>query len=361
MNDNQERYPNPSEIHHRIGAKGQLTINNVSGEVELRAVDGDDVSVVVQTQSLRSDSLPITVRKSDGALTIDVEKRGGSFAQFGTWFGLSDGLEFQVSVPRNARVTINTVSADIRSHFLSGEQSYKTVSGDVELNPDGGKIHAQTVSGDIEVKTAEPAELSVNSTSGDVRVEGAVIERFDARTVSGDIEFDAGFGVGSEHTIETVSGDLSIGSSTGVTVDFKSSMDLRRGGSRTKVAGDGAAQVRFRTLSGDCHVRGSRDVDEEGRHGRGRHGKHERFERDLGRRIQQQVQQSLRGVPLDDRDFPFGGRPPMPPDPATAPTYPNGQPVATTQQDPVDQLEVLRALERGEIDVEEAARRLQEA
>ena len=37
MNDNQERYPNPSEIRHRIGASGQLTINNVSGEVELRA------------------------------------------------------------------------------------------------------------------------------------------------------------------------------------------------------------------------------------------------------------------------------------------------------------------------------------
>ena len=201
---------------------------------------------------MRSDALPITVRKTEGALTIDVEKRGGSLAQFGTWFGLNDGMEFQVSVPRNARVTINTVSADIRSHFLAGEQSYKTVSGDVEVNPDGGKIHVQTVSGDIAVKTTESAELSVNTTSGEVQVEGALIERFDARTVSGDIQFDAGFGVGNVHTIETVSGDVSIESSTGVTVDVKSSMEMHRGGSRTLVAGDGAAQVRFRTLSGDC-------------------------------------------------------------------------------------------------------------
>src|SRR4051812_44745219 len=262
MNE-QGRYPNPSEIKHTIGATGQLSINNVSGEVELRAIDGDEVTVVVQTQSMRTDSLPITVHKGEGALTIDVEKRGGSFAQFGTWFGLSDGFEFQVSVPREAHVTINTVSADIRAHFLSGEQNYKTVSGDVELNPDGGKIRATTVSGDIEVKAADPIELTVSTTSGDVEVQGAVIERFDARTVSGDVEFEAGFGTAATHIIETVSGDVSIESATGVTVEVKSGMELRRGGSRSVVAGDGSAQVRFRTLSGDCHVAHGRDMDED--------------------------------------------------------------------------------------------------
>ena len=300
------------------------------------------------------------MRKSDGSLTIDVEKRGGSFAQFGTWFGLSDGMEFQVSVPRAARVTINTVSADIRSHFLSGEQSYKTVSADVEVNPDGGKIRVQTVSGDIAVKTAEPAELSVQSTSGDVHVEGAVIHHFDARTVSGDIQFDAGFGVGAMHNIETVSGDLSIESSTGVTVEVKSSMELHRGGSRTQVAGDGAAQVRFRTLSGDCHVRGAREVDRDDRRGPGKHGKHERFERQLQRRIEQQVRRSLGGTP-DDIEFPGVSTPPMPPMPPMNPAQDHGHPSTATRREPVDQLEVLRALERGEIDVEEATRRLQEA
>ncbi|HEY7023371.1 MAG TPA: DUF4097 family beta strand repeat-containing protein [Candidatus Limnocylindrales bacterium] len=371
MNERMERHPNPSEIHHRIGARGQLTINNVSGEVELRATDGEEVSVVVQGNGLRSDSLPITVHKGEGSLTIDVEKRAGSFGQFGTWFGVNDGVEFEVMVPRAARVTVNTVSADIASHFLSGEQSYKTVSGDVEANPDGGKIRVQTVSGDIDVKTSEPAELSVNSTSGDVQVQGSTIERFDARTVSGDIQFDAALGVSSAHSIETVSGDVSIESPTGVTVEVRSAMDMRHGGSRTKVSGDGAAQVRFRTLSGDCHVLGAHDMDsdqERGRHGRGRHGgKHDRFERQLERRIQDQVRRGL-GVSRDDIDFP-GGMPPMPPTPPMPPappdygqsSYGHGRSTAATQRQPVDQLEVLRALERGEIDVEEAARRLQEA
>jgi hypothetical protein len=37
------------------------------------------------------------------------------------------------------------------------------------------------------------------------------------------------------------------------------------------------------------------------------------------------------------------------------------EPPAPGRREPADQLEVLRALERGEIDVEEASRRLQEA
>ena len=44
MNEQMDRYPNPSEIRHRIGAQGPLTINNVSGEVEIRATDGDEVT-----------------------------------------------------------------------------------------------------------------------------------------------------------------------------------------------------------------------------------------------------------------------------------------------------------------------------
>ena len=371
MNEQYERYPDPAEIRHTIGAAGQLTINNVSGDVALRAIDGDEVVVNVRSESGRSEWLPLTVRKSDGALTIDVEKRG-SFAMFGTFFGSSDGIQFEVGVPRSAFVQVNTVSADITSNFLSGEQSYKTVSADIEINPDGGRIKAVTVSGDIEVRAANPVDVSANTTSGDVNIEGAVISRFDARTVSGDVEFEAGLAVGPLHTIETVSGDLSIETYSGVTVEVKSGIDLRRGGSRMVVAGDGTAQVRFRTLSGDCHVTGGREVDEDGRRRHGKRGnKHDRFERDLERRIEQQVRRA-RGMSTNDDDFPgFSTVPPMPPMPPTPggfptpPMPPMTPPPPMTPRarelQPVDQLEVLRALERGEIDVEEASRRLQEA
>lgn len=348
--DDQGRYRDPSEIRHVIGPNGQLTINNVSGTVELRAADGDEVVVNARSEGRGSDWLPLTVRKLDGALEIDVDKRG-PFNMFGSFFGGNDGVEFEVSVPRGARVSVNAVSADINAHFLSGEQSYKTVSGDVEIDPDGGRVAVTTVSGDIEVRAGEPLELTLNSTSGDISVEGATLSVFHAKTVSGDVEFEAGLAAGPVHSVETVSGDLSVESTTGVTVDYKSGMDMRRGGETAYVAGDGAASLRFRTLSGDCHVEGARR--ENRRDGGDRSS---RFERRIERHAERLAER------MTDQ-FGFGpgrgGRrgseaptapPPVPPRPPMAPPAPPA----------VDQLEVLRALERGEIDVEEAARRLQE-
>ena len=366
--DSQQAYPDPTEIRHTIGATGQLTINNVSGSVELRAADGGEVVVNVRSENGRVDWLPIAVRQSDGLLAIDVEKRS-SFGMFGSLFGANDGLEFEITVPRAARLTVNTVSADVNAQFVSGEQNYKTVSGDIQIDPDGGRIRAATVSGDIHARPAEPAELSTSSTSGDVFVQASVLNLFEARTVSGDIELEAGLAAGPLHTIETVSGDLSIESPTGVTVDVKSGLGMRRG-SRGFVSGDGAAKVRFRTLSGDCHLEGAQRIrsedDDEDDDWSGRHGRHGRHGHSLERRIERQVQRMTRGIGPDFDFPPMPGRPPMPPMPPNPPTGsrpPSYEPeaAAPSQRQAQSQLDVLRALERGEIDVDEAARRLQEA
>lgn len=320
----QQSYSDPAEIRHAIGAEGALSIQAISGTVELRAADTDEAVVVVRSERGRSDALPIIVQRTDGGLHIEVSKR--SLDGLAGWLRRDDAsLEFEATIPRRARVEVTTVSSDIRARFLGGDQGYKTVSGDIDLDPDGGRIRATSVSGDIEVRAAEPIELAANSTSGDIEVKGAVLARFEARTISGDVEFQAGLMAGPVHTVESVSGDLSVESTTGVTVDVKRGMDLARGGSTALVAGDGAARLRFRTLSGDCHVEGARRDRKPGRH----------------------RQRSFDPSDFVSRDAPFAPGPPEPPAPPAPPQ--------------VDRLDVLRALERGEIDVDEAARRLQEA
>ncbi|HEY5488263.1 MAG TPA: hypothetical protein VIK00_00360, partial [Candidatus Limnocylindrales bacterium] len=85
--------------------------------------------------------------------------------------------------------------------------------------------------------------------------------------------------------------------------------------------------------------------------------------------IERQVQRMTRGI---GPDFDFPPMPPTPGQPPMAPMAPappaqrssGYQPQTTavaSQPRPQDQLEILRSLERGEIDVDEAARRLQEA
>lgn len=303
----QHSYADPTEIRHTIGPNGSLTIHNISGQVDLRGADTDEVVVMARSENGRSESLPLTVRRTDGGLHIEVEKQ--SFDLFGSFFRGHDGLVFDVTLPRGARVEIKTVSADINARSLAGEQAYKTISGDVTVDADGGRLRVTTVSGDVEVKPSTHLELNVSTTSGDVEVSGGTLAAFEARTVSGDVDLRTGLDAGPLHAVETVSGDFSLDSRTGVTVDIKRGMDMSRGDGRRKVVGDGAAQLRFRTLSGDARVKG---------------------------------------------DHPA----PMSRGPASASVV--AAPPERAQ--PAEQaIDVLRALERGEIDIEEASRRLQEA
>ena len=334
-------FRDPAEIRHQIGSTGQFMLGCAAGSVEIRAGDSDEAVVLARSEGGHAQSLPLTVRKSDGLLQVEVSDRG-AFAPFAGWFDRHYGVDFQVTVPAGARVTINTVSADVRSDLLSGEQTYKTVSGDVALASAAGRLRVSTVSGDIVVRSSAATELSVNTTSGDVHASGAELAGVEARTVSGDIGLNGNLAAGPLHSVETVSGDLTVDSSSGVTVDIRRSLDFG-GGPRMLVSGDGAAQLRFRTLSGDVRVAGARATDE----GRGRN-RHERASERLERHAARRAERFAAHVGRfgDDSPTEFMEAPTEPPA-----STPPGQ----------DQLDVLRALERGEIDVEEAARRLQEA
>lgn len=293
----QQKFGDPTQIRHTIGVEGAFSLHNVAGDIRLRGTDTDEVLVHARSSHGRSDSLPLIVRRTDGGLRIEVEQ--GSF----DLLGLSRrrvGIEFDVTLPRAARVEVNAVSSDIESHGLSADQAYKTVSGDVTVEGHGGRVSLTTVSGDVELTADQQLEPSVATTSGDISISAPSVTALQVRTVSGDTRIRSGFLPDAGHRVESVSGDLLVQARSGLTLDVRRGIDVASGRNRRMVAGDGSAELRFRSLSGDVHLEG--DVVE----------------------------------------------------PAPAPAAP--VPGASDES-----LRVLRALERGEIDVEEAARRLEGA
>ena len=206
-------------------------------------------------------------------------------------------------MPATARLDVSVVSSDVDSDNLVGDQTYRTVSGDLGIERTGGRVSATTVSGDVRVTAVKPVEISVNTTSGDAEVSAPLFQPVRMKTVSGDMSVKGGFAPGPQHSVESVSGDLNIESTTGLTVDSKRGLDFSsKRGNAPMVSGDGSANLRYRSLSGDVHMRG------------------------------------------------FAPAPPAAPQAPAPPPEP--------QMSNEDSLEILRALERGEIDVEEASRRL---
>jgi hypothetical protein len=226
-------------------------------------------------------------------------------------------LSVEAEIPRLAELRAECVSADLQAEGLRGVQRYTTVSGDQYLTEVGGSLTVKTVSGDVTIRAVQAISLRAEAVSGDVM---ALAPRFDglrAEAVSGDVEIEGALGRG-DFRIDTVSGDLTFGllgggafEVRGLSTDINSDLDHRIEGRldrRRVVIGAGGPELIFNSMSGDLSI-----------------GRPRRIE-----------------APQPDRE-----RAASEPAPSAAPS-----------PSPEDQLAVLQALERGEIDVDEAARRL---
>ncbi len=325
-------YVRTQEIAHDIGARGRFALRVTSPDVELRAGDGSTATVSVKVE-LHAGSeeeaddiferMRFHVRQGDGVLEVSEPRRDGSgigsiVRMLVTGGARVDDASVTAVLPEDTEIVFEGVSADVTASGLRGSQQYRTVSGDMVLDRVAGDVRVRGVSGDVSIRSEEPLRLEMNSVSGDV---SAVAPRFDALrlvTVSGDVELEGDFAEGSQHRVETVSGDLSLGVVDGLTLEVRGlssstrvSVPHRSEGSRDRrryIIGGGEGSLLFSSMSGDASVR-------------------------PGRRL---------SVPT----------PPTPPN-APAPPVPPAPPVGGDEQ-----LAILRALEAGEIDVDEAAARL---
>jgi len=328
-------YVRTQEIEHEIGDRGRLALRVTSPDVEMRAVDSGTAKVRI-TFEIRAASeaeadeilqrAGFQVSQGAGSLEVVEPRRGqdgiGSLVRLFAGSGRID-TSVAVEAPRGCDLGYEGVSADLTASGFRGEQLYRTVSGDLVLDRTGGDLRVKGVSSDISLRADAPlSSLEINTVSGDVSAVAPRVGQLRVVTVSGDIELEAALDDGPAHRVETVSGDLSLGVAgdlsvevRGISTDVDIRVPHRSEGSRDRrryVIGTGGPTLTFSSMSGDVDVRPPR-----------------------------------RGAVAPE--------PPRPPTPPSPPSTPNMRAVLPDND---EQLAVLRALERGEIDVDEAARRL---
>lgn len=322
---------NTTTIEHPIGATGSLDVKLADWDVAI--VPGQDDVVRVRDadgEPLRDD---LEIDRGTDSLSIRQPTRfpGISFVLGSR----HSGRRIIVEAPATARVNVETASGDVSTDALGGDQRIRTASGDIRLEAASGDLATETVSGDIVVRIDGSVGLAVKSVSGDVSIEGGRVERLRLTTTSGDVRLTSDLSRGP-HAIASVSGDVMLVSNnalriTAVTLTGDLSTDLPHTsqggpGRRSIVIGDGATELQFRSVSGDLRV-----VD-----------------------------------PTTPRNgsLPPEPVPPLAPVPPQPPAVPGSSSVALTAvADEPDatrtaRLEILRALEGGEIDVAEATDRL---
>jgi hypothetical protein len=314
------------QISHSIGPDGSLDLRVRSADVRVRTIDAPEARVI-GTFEIRAPSddeadrifgeNELRVERTDGSLRV-VEDDGQPVlaGALNRLFGGGHHLDLsvEVEVPVDARLHIATVSGDVQASGLHGPQRYQTVSGDLFLTDLGGTVRVNTISGDATIRASEPLDVRSEAVSGDLNVAAPLLRGLVASAVSGDLGIEGELSPAGEFRVETVSGDLSLGligsvafDVRGLSTDISSNIDHRVEGRldrRRVVIGSGGPGFLFKSMSGDLSIRRPR-----------------RTERWTG---------------------------------------PTPKPAPAAKPSPSEQLDALRALESGEIDIEEAMRRLGE-
>jgi len=113
-----------------------------------------------------------------------------------------------VSVPEDARCSMNTVSAAGLVAGVRAHTKANTVSGSLTLDDIGGQVDINTVSGDVECRGVR-GPLHVNSVSGSVTAQRSDLPDVTIHTVSGDVALDL-VNAQASVTSNSVSGEVTV-------------------------------------------------------------------------------------------------------------------------------------------------------
>src|SRR5215207_1193245 len=388
----------------------ELSVHNPIGDITVRATERSDVLIGHATPGSFGD-----LGDDESEFMIDVrnnriEVRANSGAGIG-WAGIAGDVDLdavvgqitrafrrgghrasakpgraRVAVGRHAwsditievpqtitgRVEIHSASGDVRIEDVRSDIALNTMSGDVRVIRTSGDLALQTASGDLIVEGAT-GHLTAQTASGDVRVISAQIEGFHIQTANGDILIDALLSGAGPFRAQTASGDVRL--------------TLRHSSADGE---DPAVTLAYQTVSGDAHVtqpfrKTGRRLWQAGSGDSGPHVDVTTVSGDLTVGFAPAPSGFAPASSPTSRANAVPPAPPAPPAPPIAPVQPSSptEPAPTTVgstanevdvatnarpeapqpvvQEEAVRLAVLEAVERGEIDVEEALRRLEAA
>ena len=269
-----------------VAADVAIDVSNVEGRVDVTVWDRNEVEL---TASLKSDEDKLEFEASERQVRIKVVRPDDHYQHGSRDDGSKDAI-LTLKVPKSARLSAETVSADITATGVLGDQRLDSVSGEIRTQAFDAPVKLNTVSGDGTISgNAGEAAVSVESVSGMIAASGirgsydgevvsgnltidlAAGERLHAKSISGDIKAHAELLSSARVEMETVSGTIDFKIKAPVNAEFDldsfsgdieacfgpKARDKNRYGPGSELSftqGSGGARVSMNSLSGDITI-----------------------------------------------------------------------------------------------------------
>lgn len=280
-NDSREEQTERFTKTLRLGASGELDVANIAGDIVVTQGPGPDVTVdVIKTARSRS----VDDAKSLLQLVqVDVLERGGR-AEVRTRYPTGDQMQtnnrrnvnvsvsYNITAPVNTRLTVKSISGNIKVSDIKGDVAAESVSGDVRIGGSGrvgtaksvsgnvevvdtqidGTLEAGSISGDVVLRRLTARRIDTSSISGTVRMEDVQCERVDAQSISGVVTFSGPLARNGRYALKSHSGEVTVAITGGTGFELEASSFSGQVRSDVPITTRGGVDTgrRQRTLSG---------------------------------------------------------------------------------------------------------------
>ena len=198
---------------HKVGADAALDLSHVSGDVRVNTGRTNEIRIEAIKRVRHRDT--DEGKRLLGLLRVDVTQIG-SRIEIRTIYprtsgrSLSAGVDYTITVPPTAAVSVKTVSGDVAVNGVRGEVRAETVSGDVDVVETPNLAIAKAVSGDVRARDiGTQTSLLLSTVSGSVIASALKVRTLEAGSVSGNVELT---NLEVERLLaKTISGDISYG------------------------------------------------------------------------------------------------------------------------------------------------------
>jgi hypothetical protein len=250
------------EIHvHAIRRRGQS-----NEQYEATRIEAYQQGETVYVRTVLDPSAPMLER---GVLSGVAAELMRAFGDLFRWNGKTAEVDYEVEVPVSCELDLKGVSSAMAVTGLRAPASLYSVSGAVSVDQHVGLLRLQTVSGEITGHAIDGATY-VESVSGSVQLAGRLAS-LAAKTVSGEITVESPLGPAASYEVQTVSGSATFAipkqtaatlSLRGVSGDVVSELpcsvtrDYRGPGSRDwqGTLNGGGTRVHVQTVSGTLRI-----------------------------------------------------------------------------------------------------------
>lgn len=358
-------------LAHRLGTNGRVSIKTIGGLLRVRGIEGEEARMTIAYRIRAADHAAaeraletgrVLVDRGPGSLEVETPERRLSSGLAWLFGGARVSADISIDVPWGTQVRLETMSGSIEALSLIGDQKYRTVSGDIRLWGLGGLVEVGSISGSIALDRGTDLRLRCNTISGSIKAVAGRFHGMVLSSTSGSIAVVGAFDPAGDYRAESISGTVELTPLSGVTAELRtvsgsiaSQVEHRLEGGRgfwRSIVGDGSSVFRVNSTSGGLRLLAARPQDGP------------IFAAGPGGSASQP----------ESAAEPSAGTTPARP---TAPAPAAEEPVESASIGSVeswsaeetsdadldrpeeDELAVLQALERGDINVEEAAERLE--